>query len=220
MLPHELVLPVPGLVFQRPYNLGKVFYVDSYAAQVSDSNEGTDPDFPLLTMNAAIGKCEANRNDHIMVLDCWSEDTEPVTVDVARIHLIGVNTGPVPEFTVAGPSGDTAEFQILTLGQHSEIAGFNIGGGESRGGIQTQESPYGIWIHHNVLGHEFPGAGTPAYGIESNTAPTGMSHSLIEDNVFWGTDGADEDCRRYFSGCQFREGRFQIDIIARTFLPI
>ena len=186
----DFTLPVPGLDVRRPWNLGRVIYVDAYATHVSDTNEGNDPNHPLKTMAAAMLKATANQNDYIIVLDAWSEDTEPIVVNKARTHLIGVNTGPIPQFVVATPSSDTAEFQIPTAGQQCEIAGFNIGGGASRGGIQTNTSPYALWIHHNVFGHEYPGSATPKYGIESNHAPTGMVHSCIEDNIFWGTDGA------------------------------
>lgn len=183
-----LMLPDATNQIKRPFNLGKVFYVDSYGPEVSDSHEGTDPNRPLLTIATALGKCTAGQNDYIIVLDAWSEDTEPIVVNKARTHIIGINTGPMAQWVVVTPSSDTAVFQIPTAGQHCEIAGFNIGGGESRGGIQTQTSPFGVWIHHNVFGHEYPGGNTPLYGIESDTSPTGMVHSLIEDNFFYGDE--------------------------------
>jgi len=190
MEPFAALAPLPGRTQQRPFQLGRVFYVDTYGTNVDDSGEGDDPNHPLQKIVTAIGKCEANRGDFVFVNDVWSEDTEPIVVNKAKIHLIGISVSPVPMFVVVTPTGDTAVFQIPTAGQHVEIAGFNIGGGASRGGIQTQESPFGNWIHHNVFGHEFPGGGTPAYGIKSNHAPTGMAHALIEDNIFYGEDGA------------------------------
>ena len=189
MDPMTFFPPIPTNQIGRPFNLGKVFYVDTYGPAASANNEGTDPNRPLTTVESALAKCTANQSDYIMVLDLWSTDSEPIVVDTARVHIIGINNGPLPMWVTATPGGDTAEFQIPTAGQHCEIAGFNIGGGANRGGIQFQTSPFGVWIHHNVFGHEFPGAATPKYGVEANTAPTGVVHSVFEDNWFYGTTG-------------------------------
>ena len=185
------LMAVPNMTnqSQRPFNLGKVFYVDTYGPEASVNAEGTDPNRPLTTILAALDKCLADQNDYIMVLDCYDADSEPIVINKTRTHIIGINTGPMSQYCVLVPGGDTAVFQIPSAGAHCEIAGFNIGAGANRGGIQFQGSPHSVWIHHNIFGHEFPGPETPKYGIEADTSPTGVVHSVFEDNVFYGTTG-------------------------------
>jgi len=181
--------PIPGLDIPRPPALGKVIYVDKDATSVSDSNEGTDANYPLNTVNTALGKCTTNKNDYIFVINGSSEDTEPITPAIATVHIIGMGMGPAPLQVCLTAGGDSGVFTLGSAAPKTEIAGFCLGGGANHGGIVTSGSPYGLWIHHNQFGHEFNGAATPKYGIETNTAPTGASYCAIEDNIFFGTDG-------------------------------
>ena len=58
--------PTLELLLQRPAALGKVFFVDGTSGL--DTQEGTDPAAPLLTMTTAIGKCTAGKGDVVIVL--------------------------------------------------------------------------------------------------------------------------------------------------------
>ena len=166
-----------------------VFYVDTAANGGSDSNSGRSPSDPLLTIAAAWALCTTNKNDYIFVINGSTADTEPITPTIATLHIIGMGMGPAPLQVCLTASADTGVFTLGSAAPKTEIAGFCLGGGANHGGIVTSGSPYGLWIHHNQFGHEFNGAATPKYGIETNTAPTGASYSVIEDNIFLGTDG-------------------------------
>lgn len=81
-------------------NLGRaqVFYV--YSVTGSDTYTGEDKDHPLATLDAAIGKCTANRGDIIILLQNHAETMGAVDLDVAGVTVIGLGTGTDrPTFT-------------------------------------------------------------------------------------------------------------------------
>lgn len=84
---------------------GKVFYVDSNNG--SANNDGLTPDTALITIDAAIGKCTANRGDVIYVLPKHAETIAAATslvADIAGISIIGLGHGsarPTLTFTAA-----------------------------------------------------------------------------------------------------------------------
>jgi hypothetical protein len=73
---------------------GSVFYVDSVTG--ADTNDGTSVDTALATIDAAVGKCTANKGDVIYVLPGHNEGITAVAaidLDVAGISVIGLGRG-------------------------------------------------------------------------------------------------------------------------------
>lgn len=88
---------------------GRVFYVhdnDTTFPHASNNNSGLSADKPLATIDAAVGKCTANRGDIIVVLPGHTESVtaNSVDFDVAGIKVIGLGKGsdvPTLDFAVA-----------------------------------------------------------------------------------------------------------------------
>ena len=80
-----------------------VFFVDSGHAAARTTNDGHDPDLPISTIRAAIGKCTASRGDIILVAPGHAETLSAVcTVDKIGISIIGVGEGALrPAITVS-----------------------------------------------------------------------------------------------------------------------
>lgn len=82
---------------------GSVFWVDSNATNASDGNTGTK-EKPLATLDAAVGKCTANKGDVILLAPGHTETlsaADDVDLDVAGVTVVGVGTGGlIPKFTI------------------------------------------------------------------------------------------------------------------------
>lgn len=167
--------PATTPVVSRPYGLGKVFFVNHFAPG-DNGNNGIDPLTPFQTIEHAMNQCEANRNDYIIVLDCYDVDIEPIEIDIDRVHLIGVDSGN-GKYPRLEATGDTSILDIKA--NYFEIAGFSFGGGASRGAIRWQASEARGIIHHCWFGH----TATSAYGIEIPSGYDAME-MLIEHCIF------------------------------------
>ena len=167
---------------QRPAGVGKVFYVHNGG---DAGNEGTDPDFPMTTIALALAQCRANKNDYVFVLENYSE-TVPIAIATEHTHIIGTGPAHGVRLVLTAPT-DASIFSVGNLGMYSEIAGFNLGGGNSGAGVDLLQDTVGVWIHHNLFGHPYPGD-TPLNGIMSSTG-SGLNNILIEDNAFYGDGG-------------------------------
>lgn len=78
---------LPGL----PATTGSVWFVDS--ATGADGNDGYGPDSAMATIDAAIGKCTANKGDVILVMPGHAETITAaggITLDVAGVSIIGL----------------------------------------------------------------------------------------------------------------------------------
>lgn len=93
---------------QVPSTTGSVFFVHSGTG--SNNNAGLDPDSPLATIDAAVGKCTSNVGDVIVVMPGHAENITGATslvVDVAGVQIIGLGHGrnrPVLTFTATASS--------------------------------------------------------------------------------------------------------------------
>lgn len=80
---------------------GEIFFVDSTTG--SDGNSGEDPTQPFATLDYAVGRCTANKNDHIIVMPNHSESISSagaLDLDVAGITIVGLGSGEHrPQFT-------------------------------------------------------------------------------------------------------------------------
>lgn len=183
---------------------GDQFWVDGVNGSATAS--GMSPDEPLSTIAAALALCEADRDDYIWVMDCWAQESSwPITVSKALVHILGLAL-PTNPFPKMNPATDHAVFYLDDSGNHVEIAGFDLSGGDSYGCIYMFASQ-GCWIHHNWFGHEQAG-GDPKYGIQigHNIQGSLIEHNrffgdlggcrgaITEDGIYRGTAGGDNHC--------------------------
>lgn len=173
----DMFRPTPEANLQRPFNLGRVFYVDNGITGNSDSNEGTDPNHPLKKVQAGIDKCTDNQGDYVMVLDCYREDTAKITFDSATTHVIGLSTPASWKWTVL----DNATTDLIQLsGNYMEIAGFAMCT-TGKDLIHVTASGGGFcWLHDLALG---VASGTTVNAIEFDGGDS-FTNSLIENCSF------------------------------------
>lgn len=171
--------PVLELLNARPAAVGKVFFVDGNSG--SDSQEGTDPNFPLLKIGTAIGKCTENKNNYIIVLDCWNGDAGAIALNKHRTHVIGIGNSHSP-YCMLAKTGDTNIFTVT--GYYCEIAGFCIGGGSTKAGIEVNNAS-ALWVHNCDFGNADVGD-TPAYGILYTSGQIN-AYQFAEDCLFLGS---------------------------------
>jgi len=77
-----------------PPTTGNVYFVCSTGG--SSAHAGTDPDFPLATIDQAINKCTANQGDQIWVMENHAETIASATSlvpDVAGVSIFGLGEG-------------------------------------------------------------------------------------------------------------------------------
>lgn len=109
-------------LFSRKQKAGGVYTIDDFAEHPGSiffvhsgtgddtANDGTNPDAPLATIDAAIGSCTASKGDVIYVLPGHAENVTTATginCDVAGIKIIGLGHGnlkPTVSFTAAAGS--------------------------------------------------------------------------------------------------------------------
>lgn len=86
-VPTESGIPLTG---------GDVFHVDSGHVNASDSSAGTNPNHPMATLDAAVGRCAANNGDVILLYPGHNENigNAQISLDVAGISVIGMGNGP------------------------------------------------------------------------------------------------------------------------------
>lgn len=134
------VLGVPGTDTERGLRqsaTGCVFYVDPNYPGVSDARDGTDPEAPFQTVQAAVNACEDYRGDVIYVMfngdwqyanaanDYPLPIAEQVILNKAGVRLIGVSPSPVGVPWVVPAAGGIA---IHVTAIDCLIEGFAFGG--------------------------------------------------------------------------------------------
>ena len=120
---------------ERMHSTGEVFYVDPNFPGASDQRDGTSPTDPMLTVDAAIGKCQAYRGDVVVVMfnSYWTYGNtavgyatpiqEEVTLDVPGVRLVGVASGSLGVPWVGTANNDTL---ITVTAMDCTIEGFNF----------------------------------------------------------------------------------------------
>ena len=73
-----------------------VIHLSSTHTNANDGNAGTNPNFPMATLDAAIGRCTANAGDVIMGYPGHVDSigNAQIDADVAGISIIGYGNGP------------------------------------------------------------------------------------------------------------------------------
>jgi len=202
MLYHSGGVPVGG-----QFTTGNIFFVDSGTG--SNSNDGTDVDHPVATVDYAVGLCTANNGDIIYVFPGHNETIVSATslvVDVAGTTIIGLGQGrtrPMLDFdnTAGSLELDAASCRfsnmILRASVTSGVIAVNVDADEIEFDhcLFTYEATGDdfittmdidavdyAYIHDNVFLTEIGGAGT-ATCIRMDDA-----HNMrIENNLFSGT---------------------------------
>ncbi len=103
--------PTYGNTLYQGNNMPQIFFVGSASSDFnivdSDGADGRSPANPLSSIDAAVGKCTANRGDVIIVLPGHVETViaaAGLALDVAGITIIGIGSGslrPTINFTTA-----------------------------------------------------------------------------------------------------------------------
>jgi hypothetical protein len=114
---------------------GNVFFVGSAEANSSDNNAGTEKDFPLATIDAAVGKCTATNGDVIFVMPGHNESLTAATslvVDVAGVQIIGLGRGnarPILDFdnTAATIEMDAANTRLSNMVLRVSVSACTVG---------------------------------------------------------------------------------------------
>jgi len=106
---------------------GKSFYVAQAARGGSDSNEGTDPQYPLLKIATAIALCTQRKHDYVWVQDSYQDDTFPISLATRNMHVIGLGEGHSRPSRAYLDSDTEACFRFDTNGHGIELAGFEMG---------------------------------------------------------------------------------------------
>lgn len=172
----EMFRPWAELTNKRPFNMGRVYYVDNGLSGMSDSNEGTDPNHPLQTLQQGIDNCVDDQGDYVMVLDCYNADTPPILLNCATAHVIGMSLPTSRGWNVLDETTD-----LITLsGAFTELAGFFMSTtANDIIHVSTQAGGY-CWIHHNGFGCAH---GTTVNAIEFDGTGA-FTNSLVEDCFF------------------------------------
>jgi hypothetical protein len=115
---------------------GIILYVDPNHADANDNKDGTDPDSPMATVQAAVNKCRQYMNDTIVVMhnSRWYDTSaayarklpvqEDVTIDTPGIRLVGL----APSSTLGVPwlPGTTGGTCLTVNAFDVVIEGFNF----------------------------------------------------------------------------------------------
>ena len=141
-----------GLAAALGPGAGNVFYVNGGSdGPVVDTGSGLRPDDPKQLIQSAIDLCTANNNDYVVILNYGGNgraaETWPVVVDKTMCHIIGVGTvgQKWPVVRPNAPAGaDIADPAFSVTADRVEIAGLEIGGGDTAGGIHPVDAG-GVW---------------------------------------------------------------------------
>lgn len=94
--------------------LGKKFHVNGLTG--SDGYGGENKKSPMKTIKAALARCVNDRDDLIIVHDCWDQDTYPITIDKSRVHIIGVSVPSMNLYTqLQGGTEDIFKLWMPTM---------------------------------------------------------------------------------------------------------
>lgn len=170
-----------GLASALGPGAGSVFYVNGGSDGPLDNNfDGLRPDEPKQTMAAAIALCTSNNNDYVVVLNYGSngrgaEAAWPIVVDKTLMHIVGVGTvgQKWPVIRPAAPGvGDIAAPAFSVTADRVEIAGLELGGGDTAGCIHPTDAGgvWGLTIHDCFFGVTGDGTGQDGIRVPAGSA--------------------------------------------------
>lgn len=155
---------------------GKVFYVNCRDGVGLDTHEGTDPQFPLKTLEAAYLLCTTQKGDWIFAQDFWTASAAPLTIAKSDLHLIALGSGNFDAGNdIEGAAA--AAVEIEDDGVDFELAGFNFGADDV---ALTMGEAYRAHIHHCTFGNNL-GCVT---GMAAMVGGGSFTSSSIHDCLF------------------------------------
>jgi len=179
---------------------GNAYYVNGGSdGPVVDTGSGLTPDDPKQLIQSAIDLCTNNNNDYVIILNYGANgravETWPVVVDKTLVHIIGVGTvgQKWPVVRPNDPAGaDTASPAFSVTADRVEIAGLEIGGGDTAGGIHPVDAG-GVWgleVHDCFFGVTGDSAGQDGIRVPAASAAPYLTvyanrfgHYLTRDGV-------------------------------------
>jgi len=164
------------------------WFVSSTHAEADDTNPGTDPDYPLATINGAFGKV-LTAGDIVWVLPGHVEDLAAVQIDldIAGIFVIGVGSGdsrPRIDFNNAAASINIVANTITLAGMRFQPAVTDI-----LIGVDVVAAVTGSRILGNLFMVGEDGAGVDEF-ILSVDVKAGCDDTHILSNWFYTHTGA------------------------------
>jgi len=131
---------------------GKIFYVD--CRHGNNSNEGTDPQFPVADLETAYLLCEHQRGDYIFVQDFWTLTAPPLTIDIEDLHIISLGGGNFDNGNDID-GGVLASIELTDNATDFELAGFNLGNDGSAMAVDPTGQCNRLHLHHCTLGWNY-----------------------------------------------------------------
>ena len=185
----------------RLYPDALTFYVDEGNSDASDNNDGTDPRYPFLTIQAAIDAAVDNRGDLVLVSPGSYTPAAPVILDCPGIRLLAMPTGQNPlqpeQSCSIYPAASYTTGPMIIVEEPCELAGFTIvtrDVGAHGGAVATASASLAFdgdggaydggysWIHHCRFVDWWGGTQAGIYFF-------GGAYNLIEDCSFEGFAG-------------------------------
>lgn len=159
--------------------VGTVFYVDPNHTDPNDNRDGTDPNAPLLTIQAAVTRCESYHNDVIHVGPNNPNGTvhatpiaESVTLNKAGVRLVGSTMGATGVYWRG--TGNTA---LTIAAPDCIVEGFHFYFSDT--GISLlYDNAQSAWAYNCAVRHNYFGWGTVGIRLTSS------QYCLIHDNWF------------------------------------
>ena len=151
---------VLGAIKAGTTGVGTVYFIHGFNGL--DTNDGLTRDTPFLTIAHALDQCVADHDDYIYVLDCWQQEPFPISVDVSRVHIIGVDkeNGKLPRMNA--PT-DTAIFTLDA--DYCEIANLSLNAGVGHAAIEIGSLAGDAGGRGAIRGCWFGVTGAGLYGI-------------------------------------------------------
>jgi len=175
---------------------GKTYFVNCNTG--SDNYAGTNPNNPLLTLEAAEAKCVTAKHDFIFVQDFWTLTTEyPIVFDKSDMHVIGLGSGIRFDNGNDIATAESASAVQLEGCTDLELAGFNIGGNASYDALTVVGTTFRVHLHNCTFGNNYScldGIGEGAAGnmgkwevhdclFSYNAAGDGINCSMLSTRI-------------------------------------
>ena len=192
-----------GLAAALPVGCGNVYYVNGGSdGPVVDTNDGLTPESPKQLLQSGIDLCTSNNNDVVVVLNYGGNaralEAWPVEVNKDMIHIIGVGSVAQkwPVVSVLAPAaGDTANPALLVTADRVEIAGLELGGGDTAGCVHVGDDggTWTAWIHDCFFGVTGDGVGQDGILVPAGVAAPFLTVTDCEFGLFLTRDGIRAD---------------------------
>jgi hypothetical protein len=144
-----LGMPILGAGGEIPQTTGKYFFVDSNTG--NNGNSGETISVAMATIDAAVGKCTANKGDVIIVMPGHSENISAATslvVDVAGVSIVGMGRGRLrPQLHFTNTAGtiemDAANTRLSNVVLLASVSAVVVGINVDADGVRLDNLEFG-----------------------------------------------------------------------------